>query len=110
MKANKKSRLSDLSVDVAEYMFTEWLVRQNLFSAYKANYEAFRPNHRSFRDNLRAKLRSICRSRAFGVEEIISISFPYAMTPEGYNFWVDQSNLWRRFCGKFKSILQTKLS
>lgn len=105
MKANKKSRLSDLYVDAIEYMFTEWLVRQNLFSAYKANYEAFRPNHRSFRDNLRAKLRSICRSGTFGVEELISISFPFAMTSEGYNFWVDQSTHWRRFCGKFKALL-----
>lgn len=105
MKANKKSRISDLSVDVIEYMFTEWLVRQNLFFVYKANYEAFHPNHRSFRDNLRARLRGICRSRVFGIENIISTSFPFAMTSEGCDFWVDQSNLWRRFCGKFKSIL-----
>ena len=105
MKVNKKSRLSDLLVDVADHMFTEWLVRQNLFSAYKANYSAFHPNHRSFHDNLRAKLRSICRSRAFDFGDIISISFPFVMTPEGYNFWADQSNLWRRFCGEFKSIL-----
>ena len=105
MKADKKSRLSDLSVDVAEYMFVEWLVRQNLFSAYKANYEIFRPNHRPFRDNLRAKLRVICNSHAFGVVEIISISFPFVMAPEGYDFWLNQSNLWRRFCSEFKSIL-----
>ena len=105
MKANKKSRLSDLSVDVVEYMFTEWLVRQGLFSAYKANYEGFHPNHRSFRDNLRTRLRYLCKSSVLGVESIISTSFPYAMTPEGYNFWVTQSNLWRHFCGKFKSTL-----
>lgn len=105
MKANKKSRLSDLSVDVIEYMFTEWLVRRNLFSAYKANYEAFHPNHRSFRDNLRAKIRSMCHSRVLAIEVIISTSFPFAMTPEGYDFWVEQSNLWRRFCDKFKSII-----
>lgn len=103
MKTNKKSRLSDLSVDVVEYMFIEWLVRQNLLSAYKANYVGFHPNHRSFRDNLRNKLRYLCRSSVLGVECLISTSFPFAMTPEGYNFWVDQSNLWRRFCGKFKS-------
>jgi len=105
MKADKKSRISDLSVDVAEYMFIEWLVRQGLFSVYKANYENFYPNHRPFRDNLRTKLRRLCRSSLLGVENIISTSFPFAMTPEGYNFWVDQSNLWRRFCDKFKSIL-----
>ena len=105
MKTNKRSRLSDLSVDVVEYMFTEWLVRQGLFFVYKANFEKFYPNHRSFRDNLRTKLRRLCRSSVLGIESIISTSFPFAMTPEGYNFWVDQSNLWCRFCGKFKSIL-----
>ena len=103
MKANKKSRLLDLSADVAEYMFIEWLVRQGLFSAYKVNLEGFHPNHRSFRDNLRAKLRYLCRSSVFGIESIISTSFPFAMTPEGYNFWLTQSNLWRRFCCEFKS-------
>jgi len=105
MKANKKSRFSDLSVDVIEYMFTEWLVRQNLFSLYKANYEAFHPNHRSFRDNLRDKIRDLRRLRVPTIEILISTSFPFAMTPEGYNFWVDQSIRWNRFCDKFKSIL-----
>ena len=105
MKANKKSRRSDLSVDVVEYMFIEWLVRQRLFSLYEANLQGFHPNHRSFRDNLRDKLRYLCRSSVLGVGNIISTSFPFAMTPEGYNFWLKQSNLWRRFCSEFKSIL-----
>lgn len=105
MEANKNSRLSDLSVDILEYMFTEWLVRQNLFSVYKANYEEFHPNHRPFRNNLRASLRRISRSGIFDFGDIISISFPFAMTSEGFDFWTDQSNLWRCFCGKFKSIL-----
>jgi len=104
MKASKNSRLSDLSVDVLEYVFIEWLVRQNSFAAYKRNYEVFHPNHRSFRDNLRIKLRSVCRLRGGAAEAIIATSFPLAMTPEGYDFWVDQSNLWCSFCGKFKSI------
>jgi len=103
MKAAKKSKLSDLSVDVIEYMFTEWLVRRGLFSAFKANYEKFYPNHRSFRDNLRVKIRDLRRSSLLGVENIISTSFPFAMTLEGYNFWLDQSNLWRCFCSDFKS-------
>nr|DAQ52743.1 MAG TPA: hypothetical protein [Microviridae sp.] len=105
MKTNKKSRFSDLSVDVVEYLFIEWLVRRNLFSVYKANYEAFHPNHRPFRDNLRTKIRATCRSRVPTIGIIISTSFPFAMTPEGYNFWVDQSNHWNHFCDKFKAIL-----
>ena len=105
MKANKKSRLSDLSVDVIEYMFTEWLVRQGVFSAYKANCEKFHPNRRSFRDNLRIKLRRLRHSFGYDAGSLISTSFPFAMTPEGYDFWVNQSILWSLFCSKFKSIL-----
>ena len=104
MKANKKSRLSDLSIDVVEYMFTEWLVRQGLFSAYKGNFERFLSNHRSFRDNLRVKLRSLCRSSVLDVEDVISTSFPFVMTQEGFDFWAAQSEAWQRFCSGFKSI------
>ena len=104
MKANKKCSFSDFPINVVEYMFTEWLVRQGLFSVYKANYEKFYPNHRSFHDNLRVKIRGLCRSSLLGIESLISTSFPFAMTPEGFNFWLDQSNRWRQFCKKFKSI------
>ena len=105
MKANKKSTRLDLSVDVIEYMFTEWLVRQGLFSAYKANYEKSCSHQRSFRVYLRIKIRFLSRSSQIGVASLISSSFFYVMTPEGYDFWADKSNLWRLFCCKFKSIL-----
>lgn len=103
MKKTKSYRPSELSVDVIDYMFTEWLVRRGLFSAYKANYEKFTTNHRSFRDNLRFKIRSLCRSSVLGVENIISTSFPFTMTSEGYDFWAEQSAIWRRFCSDFNS-------
>ena len=103
MKSNRKSRISTLTVDVVEYMFIEWLVRHALFSVYKADFEKFSTNHLSFRDGLRVKLRSLCRSSVFGVEDVISTSFPFVMTPEGYNFWLEKSNLWRSFCDAFKS-------
>jgi len=105
MKANKKSRFVDLSADVAEYMFTEWLVRQGIFSAYRANFERIYPGHRPFRDNLRDKIRFLCRPSSLGIECIISTSFLFSMTPEGFNFWSEKSNLWRHFCNEFKSIL-----
>jgi len=105
MKAIKTSKRSDLPVDVLEYMFTEWLVRRGLFSAYKENFQRLCPNHRSFRDNLRAKLLALYRSPHLGVENIISTSFLYTMTSEGYDFWTAKSNLWRCFCRKFKSTL-----
>jgi len=105
MKAKKMPRLSDLSVDVVEYMFTEWLVRQNLFLTYKENFEKFYPNNRTFRHNLRIRLRTLSRFPVTGFSVIISTSFPFSMTPEGYDFWVDKSNLWKQYCNKFKSDL-----
>jgi len=105
MKAKKAPRLSDLSVDVVEFMFTEWLVRQNLFLAYKENFEKFYTNNRTFRHNLRIRLRNLSLLSLIGFGAIISTSFPFSMTPEGYDFWVDKSNLWKQFCNKFKSDL-----
>ena len=105
MKKAKKSSLLELSVDVVEYMFIEWLVRRGLFSAYKANYEHFRTSHRTFREDLRAQIRSARRCPGLAFEDLIAISFPFPMTSEGYSFWVSQSTLWRRFCSDFKSAL-----
>jgi len=101
MKANEKSRFVDLSVDVIEYMFTEWLVRQGIFSKFKANYEGFSTNHRSFRANLRDRLRFLCHTSGPG--SLIATAFPFALTREGYEFWVDKSNRWRQFCIDFRS-------
>lgn len=101
MKANEKSRFVDLSVDVIEYMFTEWLVRQGIFSKFKANYEDFSTNHRSFRANLRDRLRSLCYTSGPG--SLISTAFPFALTREGHEFWVDKSNRWCQFCVNFRS-------
>ena len=105
MKANKNTRISDLSIDVVEYMFTEWLVRQGLFSEYRANYEELHPNCQSFRGSLRAQFRYLSDSPVLGIGSIITMSFPFAKTPQGYAFWKNQSKLWRCFCNKFESIL-----
>lgn len=103
MKPNKKSRLADLSVDVIEYMFIEWLHRQGIFPAFKANYEGFTTNHRSFRANLRDRLRFLCHSTVTGPSSLVTTAFPFALTREGYEFWVDKSNRWRQFCRDFRS-------
>lgn len=103
MKVNKNSRLSALPVDVAEYMFVEWLVRQGLYSAYRRNCEKFCTSNRTFREDLHVRIRRMYRVARFSLSDIIAISFPFAMTSEGYDFWLTQSVLWRRFCNSFKS-------
>ena len=104
MKANKNTRISDLSIDVVEYMLIEWLTRRGLLSEYKANYEELHPNCQTFRSSLRAQLRYLSSSPVLGIGSIITISFPFSKTPQGYNFWKNQSKLWQRFCSKFESI------
>lgn len=105
MKKTKKSHLSELPIDVAEYMFIEWLVRQGLFSAYKANCEKFCTCHRTFRDDLRSNIRNIRRSSKFTLGDLVAVSFPFVMTSEGYDFWAKQSATWRCFCNSFRSDL-----
>lgn len=103
MKVNKSSKLSALPVDVAEYMFVEWLVRQGLYSAYRRNCEKYCTSNRTFREDLHVRIRRMYRVARFSLKDIISISFPFVMTSEGYDFWLTQSTLWRRFCDNFKS-------
>lgn len=105
MKVNKNSTLSALPVDIAEYMFVEWLIRQGLYSAYRRNCEKVCTSHRTFREDLRARIRRMYRVGRFCLQDIITISFSFSETPEGYDFWLTQSILWRRFCNSFKSTL-----
>lgn len=104
MKADKNIRISDLTIDAVEYMFIEWLIRQGLFSKYKANYVSLHPNCQSFRRSLRAQFRGLVDSPVLGVSSIITMSFPFSKTPQGYDFWKNQSKLWQCFCSKFESI------
>lgn len=103
MKKIKESSFSDITLDVVESLFTAWLTRRGLLSAYKANCERFSVRHQPFREDLRSRIRSTRRSDRYTFEDIITLSFPYAMTSEGYEFWVKQSAAWRRFCNSFKS-------
>jgi len=105
MKTNKKFKRLELAIDVVDYMFTKWLIRQGLFALYKENCEHYYPNHRSFHDNLCSKIRSLYESPVLGVDALLSTSFPFAMTPEGYSFWAEKSALWKRVCREFKSSL-----
>jgi hypothetical protein len=104
-KKCKNSRIDDLMVDVVEYAFTEWLVRQGVFSAFKANYEVYFLPSKSFRDRLRAHIQfSLCDSN-LGLKALISSAFLYTSTPEGAKFWRKQSDTWKRFCSKLEANL-----
>lgn len=101
-KANKKSRIGDLAIDVAEYAFTEWLVRRGVFAAFKANLDFTNSSRESFRDQLRIHIQIALTCSGLGFSSLVSSAFPFIRTPEGAKFWKEQSDAWRRFCAKFQ--------
>lgn len=100
--SNKKSRINDLEVDIIEYAFIEWLVRQNAFAAFKANYESTNKFRGSFRDQLRLHIQVALTFPELGVGRLITSAFPFALTNEGADFWQKLSDAWKRFCIKFR--------
>lgn len=105
IKNFKKSSLSELSVDVVEYMFVEWLVRRGVFSSFKSNYEHAFSLCVGFHERLRGQIRRSLNGSGFGVSHLISSSFLFLSTPEGAEFWTKQSAAWERFCAKLQSKL-----
>jgi len=101
-KSGKSTRTNELLVDVVEYAFTEWLVRREIFSAYKANYERSFSPRKSFRDRLRSHIRYCLRNSSFDLRRLISSAFLFTSTPEGANFWCKESSAWERFCADFQ--------
>ena len=98
MKGSKKSaRTNELLVDVVEYAFTEWLVRQSLYSAFRSNFVRFRPSEKSFRHLLRDHIRLVRRSSYLSLDSLIVTAFPFTLAPEGYEFWLKNSIAWKRF-------------
>lgn len=102
-KSSKNFKADDLIVDVLEYAFIEWLVRQRIFIAFKTNYASEVLPCQTFHDALRAHVRrSIC-TPTLGPYTLITSAFSFHSTPEGYNFWRKYSDAWERFYLKFQS-------
>lgn len=99
-KANKRPRINNLAINVIEYAFTSWLVRQGVFSAFKANYEFTHPFRGSFRDQLRFHIQLALDCPSLGPGYLISSAFPFIRTPEGADFWSEKSDAWKCFCAK----------
>ena len=102
-KESRNFKSSGLIVDVLEYAFIEWLVRKNVFLAFKTNYGSAVLPGQTFRDALRAHIRRSLRNPHLGLTHLISSAFLFSSTPEGYNFWRKYSVAWERFCFKLQS-------
>lgn len=97
MSKIKRSVVNKLLIDVVEYAFIEWLVRRKVFTAFKANYDRTPTATKSFRDCLRDHIRSVYRNPTLGPGALVSSAFLFTSTPEGYEFWLNHSEAWRRF-------------
>jgi len=102
MKKHKSLKADELFVDVLDYAFTEWLVRRELFVAFRSNFARTFVSMGSFRDRLRDHIRYSLLDPQLGPTSLISSAFPFVSTPEGYEFWLKQSLAWRRFYDKFQ--------
>ena len=97
MTKHKSPTVDPLLIDVLEYAFTEWLVRRKIFAAFRSNYDRAPTPTKTFRDCLRAHIRYVLRRPSLRPESLISSAFLFHSAPEGYKFWMDHSEAWRRF-------------
>ena len=109
MKKAKDFKTDKLPIDVLEYMFTEWLCRRGVFSAFKSNYNLDVEANISFRESLRRHIRYVVSAPNLRVGALISSSFVFGETPEGRDFWFSVSSDWRRFCVNFRKKFKTTL-
>lgn len=101
MKRNKKFSVNDLFIDVVDYAFVEWLVRRNLYLAFRSNFIRARSSNKSFRVFLRDHIQLANRCPHLGLGALFTMAFLFTSTPEGYEFWLKQSEDWKRFLSKF---------
>jgi len=99
MKRGKiDSRL--LILDVADYLFVEWLIRHGYYSKFIANL----PKDSDFfdpREIIRSYLREILRSKSLTLRNAISVAFPFVLTPQGRAYWCSVEREWIDFLERF---------
>lgn len=100
MRVLKQPVIDKLLLDVIEYAFVEWLVRRGIFTAFRANYDRIPTSRKTFRDCLREHIRYVYSNSSLGPESLVSSAFLFTSTPEGYEFWINHSDAWRRFYDK----------
>ena len=101
-KVSKISKTNELLIDVVEYTFTEWLIRQGIYTAFRSNYRCSYKPGATFRDRLRGLIRRSLFGPGFGPKHLITSAFLFASAPEGVAFWGKQSAAWERFCAEFQ--------
>lgn len=101
MKKTRALTISELSIDVVDYLLFEWLRRRGVLSAFMSNCGFDSKRKDAFRIMLRHRIQKVLRSSNVGIGDLISVSFIFSRTPEGLDFWFKLSFAWRRFCTNF---------
>lgn len=97
MKKFERTVIDKLQLDIVEYAFVEWLIHRGIFTAFKANCGHIPSVQENFRDYLRDLIRHVYRVPHLGPECLVTSAFLFTTTPEGYDFWTEQSDAWERF-------------
>lgn len=101
MKAQKLFNPDELRVDALDYIFVEWLIRNNLYGRFMRNSSAYRPAPTSTRRELRERIRYYVSNDPSNYSAFVSGAFLFGRTPEGRDFWTDVANSWVEFVKSF---------
>jgi len=99
MKKNKFNR-SLLTLDVADYLFVEWLIRNDCYSKFAANLSG-NSDCDIPREAIRCHLSLILRSNSMTLRNAISTAFLFLHTPEGEDYWCSIELRWIAFLDEF---------
>lgn len=97
----KKTKIKPhpLILDVADYLFVEWLVRNKCYSRFVANLSN-RSGFPDTREGVRAYLSAVLCSRVSTLRDAISAAFLFPCTPEGSDYWRLVDRKWIDFLEK----------
>ena len=97
MKENKFNSNS-LVLDVVDYLFVEWLVRNRCYLNFVANLSS--GIGRNARERIRSHLAVLLCSRVSTIRDAISTAFVFPNTPEGMAYWCSIEQDWIDFLEK----------
>ena len=99
MKKDKFDR-DLLILNVADYLFVEWLIRNNCYSKFIANFSS-NFDCDSPREAIRSHLSMLLRSNSMTLRNAISTAFLFLPTPEGEDYWCSVELRWIAFLDEF---------
>jgi hypothetical protein len=90
---------NSLMLDVVDYLFVEWLVRNRCYLNFVANLSNGSGNNA--RERIRSHLAVLLCSRNLTIRDVFSTAFMFPYTPEGTNYWLSIEQDWIDFLEKF---------